>query len=670
MDATAMTLQPPGQDLRVRRLWEAMHDFFRYHGVFAPGVRLLRKLSFRAKVWTLAVAFLTPAMLLGAIHFREATARVDAAELELKGLQYSQAVARVADAVLVAGRQRVYLAIGVDASSIPAEPTDLSALMRALDDVHVRLGEDLRMAHLHERIHAAYAALPAPTAAMPLGELTPRYRKMLDELRAAALHLSAVAAIGRGTDPVTAQLLQAVLVVLPDLHDSVAVVTARGGQVLAGERSMAARGRVFSAHALASARLTEVEALLRSVESAQPGMLAKPQAVTVVDEVRSFLDGVRLSMLGEAVSGSGQMHLAEGAQASRALMELHEALLDVSERRLVSAAARARNAAHLMLGGAGLCLLLALYVLSSINAVMCGGLLLLKEQVTRIAGGDLSARPIPRGDDEIADALSSLGDSLGKLSDLFANVRHDVGGVAKAANDIARENLDLSQRSQRDEATMKAVTSGVADYVDKLEASGRRVDDAMAAVQELRQQAARSRTQMHKLRERMDTLQHNSRRIGEIVDLIDGIAFRTNILALNASVEAAKAGEAGRGFAVVAQEVRSLAQRSAESARGIAELITQSIDDIGFGHALTAESAAAVEASDEQAGHIHAAVSEVVRLTGEGLKGSQRIVSEIRRLADMAVENRSLAEQVSVASSAMSQRGKALAGNVAAFRLA
>jgi methyl-accepting chemotaxis protein len=77
-----------------------------------------------------------------------------------------------------------------------------------------------------------------------------------------------------------------------------------------------------------------------------------------------------------------------------------------------------------------------------------------------------------------------------------------------------------------------------------------------------------------------------------------------------------------------------------------------------------------VEASDEQAGHIHAAVSEVVRLTGEGLKGSQRIVSEIRRLADMAVENRSLAEQVSVASSAMSQRGKALADDVAAFRLA
>jgi methyl-accepting chemotaxis protein len=206
--------------------------------------------------------------------------------------------------------------------------------------------------------------------------------------------------------------------------------------------------------------------------------------------------------------------------------------------------------------------------------------------------------------------------------------------------------------------------------VAKLETSGRRVDDAMAAVQALRQHAARSRTQMHKLRERMDTLQHNSRRIGEVVDLIDGIAFRTNILALNASVEAAKAGEAGRGFAVVAQEVRSLAQRSAESARGIAELITQSIDDITFGHALTGESAAAVDASDEQAGNIHAAVHEVVRLTGEGLVSSQQIVEQILRLADMAVENRSLAEQAAVASGTMSQQVSTLGDKVAAFRLA
>jgi methyl-accepting chemotaxis protein len=146
-------------------------------------------------------------------------------------------------------------------------------------------------------------------------------------------------------------------------------------------------------------------------------------------------------------------------------MQLHEALLEVSEQRLESATAHARDDAYLMLGAVALCLLLALYVLSSINAVMCGGLMLLKAQVARIAEGDLSARPISRGDDEIADALSSLGDSLSKLSDLFANVRHNVGDVARAANDIARGNLDLSQRTERGELTMQAVTSGISAYV-------------------------------------------------------------------------------------------------------------------------------------------------------------------------------------------------------------
>lgn len=669
MNARARTLRLPWQDPRAGQAWARLHDFFRYHGVFAPGVRLLRRLSFRAKVLTLAVAFLTPAVLLGTTYFREAMRHVAAAELELKGLQYSRQVSRVADTVLVAGRHRVYRAIGIDDSSIPAEATDLGGPMRALGEVHARLGDDLKMARLHERIRAAYDALPPAMAALPLDEVTPRYRRMMDELSAATLHLSAEAGIGLSADPVSSTMLEAVLAVLPELHDSVAVVTVRGGQVLAGEHSMVARGRVFSAHALAVARLTELEALLRAVEMALPPAQQTLQTVPVIDNVRSFLDGARLTMLGETVEGNGQVHLAEGAQASRALTQLHETLLEVSEQRLAAAAEGARREAYVMLGGVALCLLLALYVLSSINAVMCGGLVLLKEQVSRIAEGDLSARPIPRGEDEIADALSSLGDSLSKLSELFASVRHNVGHVASTANEIARENLDLSQRTQRGEVTMRSVTSGVSEYVAKLETSGRRVDDAMAAVQELRLHAARSRTQMHKLRERMDTLQHNSRRIGEIVDLIDGIAFRTNILALNASVEAAKAGEAGRGFSVVAQEVRSLAQRSAESARGIAELITQSIDDISFGHALTAESASAVDASDEQAGHIHAAVSEVVRLTGEGLRGSQQIAEQIRRLADMAVENRSLAEQVAVASGTMSQQGSALGDKVAAFRL-
>jgi hypothetical protein len=305
-------MQLPRQDSRTGRRRANLHDFIRYHGVLAPGVRLLRRLSFRAKVLTLAAAFLTPAVLLGATYFRDAMQQVAAAELELKGLQYSRQVTRVTDTVLLAGRLRVYRAIGVDDSSIPAEATDLSGPMRALDEVHARLGDELQVAHLHARIHAASDALPPPMATLPLSEVTPRYRKMSEELRAATLHLPAVAGIGLAADPVSGILLKAVLVVLPELHDSVAVVTARGGQVLAGEHSVAARGRVFSAHALALARLAELEALLRAVETALPPAQQTLQTVPVVDEVRSFLDGARMTMLGETVEGNGRVHLAEG----------------------------------------------------------------------------------------------------------------------------------------------------------------------------------------------------------------------------------------------------------------------------------------------------------------------------------------------------------------------
>ena len=312
---------------------------------------------------------------------------------------------------------------------------------------------------------------------------------------------------------------------------------------------------------------------------------------------------------------------------------------------------------------------LAVYVLLSFYRVINGGLDQLKDQVGRMASGDLSARPQPWGRDEVAQAMHSLGESLARLADLFAVVRQGVAAASHASREIAGGNQDLARRTSTSAQSIEQILQGVGRYIEQLDACGQRVDQAEAVEQRMRLDAARARHQMQQLDERMQALQRRGREIGEIVELIDNLAFRTNILALNASIEAAKAGDAGRGFAVVAQEVRSLAQRSAESARRINDIIGRSTDDISHGHALAGEAVTALHATDEQVNSIHREMQQVVSLTRAGQQNSQDILAELRGLSEVTQENRRLVEQMAAASNALSDQGLLLDDKVASFKL-
>ena len=315
------------------------------------------------------------------------------------------------------------------------------------------------------------------------------------------------------------------------------------------------------------------------------------------------------------------------------------------------------------------CLALAVYVLLSFYRVIDGGLLQLKGQVGRMASGDLSARPAPWGRDEVAQAMHSLGESLARLADLFAVVRQGVAAASHASREIAGGNQDLARRTSVSAQSIEQILQGVGRYIEQLDACGNRVDLAEGVVQRMRLDAAHARHQMQQLDERMQSLQKRGREIGEIVELIDNLAFRTNILALNASIEAAKAGDAGRGFAVVAQEVRSLAKRSAESARRISDIIGRSTDDISHGHALAGEAVSALHTTDEQVNRIHAEMQQVVSLTRAGQQNSQDILAELRGLSTVTQENRRLVEQMASASNALSDQGLTLDDKVASFKL-
>jgi methyl-accepting chemotaxis protein len=188
-------------------------------------------------------------------------------------------------------------------------------------------------------------------------------------------------------------------------------------------------------------------------------------------------------------------------------------------------------------------------------------------------------------------------------------------------------------------------------------------------VDAMRLDAAKSRANMGALEKRMHELRRKSGEIEAIVELIDGIAFRTNILALNASIESSKAGEAGRGFAVVAQEVRRLAKRSAENAHQISDIVGRAREDIERGAALADHTGADLKSTDDLVLKVHEAMRDVVQLTRQGQHRSQEILDEVRDLMTLTDANGELVHQIAGASQALSGQGRELSERVESFKL-
>jgi methyl-accepting chemotaxis protein len=291
------------------------------------------------------------------------------------------------------------------------------------------------------------------------------------------------------------------------------------------------------------------------------------------------------------------------------------------------------------------------------------------EQVNRMAGGDFSGRVQVAGQDEVAKTLQAINTSSSQICELLNTVTRGSSAIQHAAEQLAMGNNDLSDRNRRTMQGLDDVVGAVARYATQLEACGQQIESVADTVQALRCDAASNRKHMGRLQSRMNDLRKHSRDIGEIVNLIDAIAFRTNILALNASIEASKAGESGRGFAVVAQEVRALATRSAESSRQIADIVLRSTEDIDLGAALADETGKVLQAADEHVDRIHSAITGVAQLTSEGERESAAILDGVRALSDVTHHNTELVEQLANAGRSLQSQGSMLSDQVGQFRL-
>jgi methyl-accepting chemotaxis protein len=286
-----------------------------------------------------------------------------------------------------------------------------------------------------------------------------------------------------------------------------------------------------------------------------------------------------------------------------------------------------------------------------------------------IAQGDLSVRLESPYHDETGELLRSLGTMQDSLRQLVGQVRNSTDSIGTASAEIATGNQDLSSRTEQTASNLQQAASSMEQLTGTVKQSADSARQANQLASSAAEVAARGGLVVSQVVATMDDINASSKKIGDIIGVIDGIAFQTNILALNAAVEAARAGEQGRGFAVVASEVRSLAQRSAEAAREIKGLIGASVEKVESGSRLVANAGDTMKEIVGSVQRVSDIIGEITAASAEQSEGIGQVNGSVSQLDQMTQQNAALVEQSAAAAESLREQAQRLADIVGTFRL-
>ncbi|MYM88693.1 methyl-accepting chemotaxis protein [Rugamonas sp. FT82W] len=286
----------------------------------------------------------------------------------------------------------------------------------------------------------------------------------------------------------------------------------------------------------------------------------------------------------------------------------------------------------------------------------------------KIAGGDLSVDIRTRGGDRdsLLFAMKSMRDSL---ADLVGQVRAGTETIASASQQIASGNVDLSARTEQQAASLEETAASMEELTSTVKQNAASASEANELALGASSVARQGGAVVSQVVQTMGAINQSSRKIVDIIGVIDGIAFQTNILALNAAVEAARAGEQGRGFAVVATEVRNLAQRSAAAAKEIKELISDSVDQVENGSKLVEEAGATMEEVVVSVRRVTDIMGEISSAGREQHAGIEQVNGAIAGMDAVTQQNAALVEEATAASQSLQDQAMTLSRLVSVFQL-
>jgi methyl-accepting chemotaxis protein len=286
-----------------------------------------------------------------------------------------------------------------------------------------------------------------------------------------------------------------------------------------------------------------------------------------------------------------------------------------------------------------------------------------------VAAGDLTSRIEISGKDETGQLLQALKDMNESLVRIVSEVRGGTETIATASSQIASGNLDLSSRTEEQAGSLEETASSMEELTSTVKQSADNARQASQLAMSASDVAGKGGAVVSEVVQTMGSINESSKRIVDIISVIDGIAFQTNILALNAAVEAARAGEQGRGFAVVASEVRNLAQRSANAAKEIKTLISDSVEKVDTGARLVDQAGATMDEVVASVKRVADIIGEITAASQEQTSGIEQINQAIAQMDEVTQQNASLVEEAAAAAESLRTQADRLSHAVSVFKV-
>jgi methyl-accepting chemotaxis protein len=393
-------------------------------------------------------------------------------------------------------------------------------------------------------------------------------------------------------------------------------------------------------------------------------MRAKYQAakVQVMDAKKAGDAEASVRLFNEAFMPAADSYSAQ----LKALVALQRKAIDDTALELEASSARAFNlvvvlAVLVVLIGATFAWLISRGITRPLKAAV--------DVAETVARGDLTTSFTAASGDEIGDLMRALKGMNDSLFRVVSEVQGGTRAIATASNEIAAGNLDLSSRTEQQASSLEETAASMEELTSTVRQNADNAHQANQLALAASGVAAKGGDIVGKVVDTMGSIDASSRKIVDIIGVIDGIAFQTNILALNAAVEAARAGEQGRGFAVVASEVRSLAQRSASAAKEIKDLIGDSVGQVNIGTRLVQEAGSTMRDVVDSVARVNDIMTEITSASHEQRIGIDQVNEAIGQMDQVTQQNAALVEEAAAAAASLQEQADALAKVAAGFRL-
>ncbi|MES2949688.1 MAG: methyl-accepting chemotaxis protein [Pseudomonadota bacterium] len=469
------------------------------------------------------------------------------------------------------------------------------------------------------------------------------------------------------------QLIQAMFYIQPYVTEELGKMRAKGAGLLA-KKEATIEDKLVMAELIARAadRLAQMRTAYGKAVTTNPD-IGKRLGGSMTDAMAIATEAMNVAsekiVKAETLTHSGVEYVDLTTRAINAQFALGAAANKDLDAALGQKISELRSLRWMMLGSLTLLLLLALVLLRSILRSISVPMAEAVQVAQRIAQGDLTATFGEVRVDEIGQLMSALHAMNDELARMVGALRQGIEEIAGGASDIASGNSDLSARTESQASSLEETAAAMVEMTATVRQNSDNARQANQLVNTTAEVAVRGGTIVAQVVSTMGGINESSRRIVDIIGVIDGIAFQTNILALNAAVEAARAGEQGRGFAVVASEVRSLAQRSADAAREIKALIGSSVEKVEAGNQLVGNAGKSMDEIVDSVKRVISIMGEIVGATEEQRLGIEQIEQAIAQMDSMTQKNAALVEQAADAAAAMKDQSHSLVQSMSSFRL-